>query len=137
MASDRINNAQRQAFVDLAKQVLNDRIQQTQCDLSYAQEVITENLMQELGVNRLDKEIHALEQQIKALRKQKEGLGFVAHQASPLEGSQAKLQLDASLATLREEIDHLRDQRVELIAKLWATTSIGEAQSLLKQIREL
>jgi len=134
---DRISNPQRKALVSLAVEVLDRMIQQARDESGHVVAQIRAQVREELGIETIDNQIEAMENQIAILRRKKEQLGFGKYQDMLLPGSEAKRLVDERSGSACEKIRELQDMKTEAISGIWAANTLAQALSILNNIRGL
>jgi len=138
MNNHRINNLQRKVFANLATETLDQKIEDARDEAGELVAAITSQVKRELGVETLDNEIKALESQVETLKAQRESMGFPRYANNPIApGSQAKKLIDSRTSAASERIVALKEKRTEVIARIWASTTLDEAMALLNEVRAL
>ena len=135
--NDRVNNTQRKALVTLAVEVLERKVQQARDESGDLVAQIRMQVKKELGVETIDNQIEAMENQIAILKKKKEQLGFSKYQNALLPGSKAKMLVDERASVGSEKIRELEDMRTETISGIWTSTTLTQALSILNNVRGL
>jgi len=75
--NNKINNTQRKVFANLAEDLFEKKQSRARTEyINFRAEVI-EQVRQELGVTKIEKQIKELENQLSALRERKSALGFM------------------------------------------------------------
>ena len=133
----KINNSQRKNLAKLAVELLDRKIQRARDESGDIVAQIREQVRQELGIDTIDNQIEAMENQIAILRRKKEQLGFGKYQDMLLPGSEAKRLVDERSGSACEKIRELQDMKTEAISGIWAANTLPQALSILNNIRGL
>ena len=132
----KINNSQRKAFVSLAVDVLDKKIQRARDESGDVVAQIREQVRQELGIDTIDNQIEAMENQIAILQRKKEQLGFGKYHEAPMPGSEAKKLVDERSGSASEKVKELEDMKTEAISGIWAASTLSQALSILEDIKQ-
>ena len=135
--NDRLNNSQRKALVSLAVEVLERKIQQARDESGDVVAQIRDQVRQELGIDTIDNQIEAMENQIAILQKKKEQLGFGKYRDALLPGSEAKKLVDQRSGSACEKVSELEDMKTEAISGIWTANKLSQALSILNNARGL
>jgi len=116
--------------------VLDKKLQQARDESDDLVAQIRMRVRKELGIDAIDSQITAMENQIAMLKKKKEQLGFSIYQNSLLPGSQAKMLVDERTSVACERIRELEDEKTEIISGVWTSTTLSQALSILESAKE-
>ena len=133
----KINNTQRAALVKLAVEVLDRKIQQARDESGELVAQIRMQVREELGIETIDNQIEALENQMVILKKKREQLGFGTYRDELIPGSQAKMLVDQRARTASERIKGLEDNKTEIISGIWTSTTLSQALAILESVKSL
>ena len=133
----KINNSQRKALVSLAVGVLDKKIQRARDESGDVVAQIREQVREELGIETIDNQIEAMENQIAILQRKKEQLGFGKYRDALLPGSEAKKLVDERSGNACEKVSELEDMKTEAISGIWTASTLSQALSILKNARGL
>ena len=134
----RINNSQRNILSKLAVEVLGKKILQARDESGNLVAEIKAKVKEELGVIAMDMEIADMEKKIAALQKKKEEIGFSKYNNDTLiYGSKAKMIVDKRTENASEKIKQLEDKKTEAISRIWTSTTMQEALSVLEEARNI
>jgi len=134
----KINNTQRRILANLAIEVLNSKVQQARDESGNLVAEIRAKVKEELGVIAMDMEIDTMQKQIETLLKKKEEIGFSKYNSDTLiHGSQAKMLIDKRTSTASEKVKHLEDKKTEVTSRIWTSTTVTEALSILEEARNV
>ena len=132
----RINNSQRDILSKLAVEVLGKKILHARDESGNLTAEIKAKVKEELGVIAMDMEIADMEKKIAALQKKKEEIGFSKYNNDTLiYGSKAKMIVDKRTENASEKIKQLEDKKTEAISRIWTSTTMQEALSVLDEAR--
>lgn len=132
----KVNNSQRNVLSKLAVDVLDKKILRARDESGNLTAEIKAKVKEELGVAAMDMEIADMEKKISALQKKKEEIGFSKYNNDTLiYGSKAKMIVDKRTENASEKIRHLEDKKTEAISRIWTSTTMQEALSVLEEAR--
>jgi len=132
MLNDRINNAQRKALVGVVSEVMEKKIQEAKDAEGELTSEITESVKAEIGIDTLNNQIDALENQITTLKEKRKQLG-VNDFGRLIEGSKAKALVDKRLEG-SISIHSLEMEKARIISSIWTATSFSEAKELVESV---
>ena len=133
----RINNTQRKVLAKLAVEALDKKVQQARDESGELVAQIRNQVREELGVVAIDMEIQSMEERIKVLMKKREELGFDKYQDRLLPGSQARTLVDKRTSTACKRVNELEEEKTGAISRIWTSTTMSEALSVLDEVKEL
>ena len=134
----KVNNSQRNVLSKLAVEVLDKKILRAKDESGNLVAEIRAKVKEELGVAAMDIEIADMEKKISALQKKKEEIGFSKYNNDTLiYGSQAKMIVDKRTENASEKIKQLEDKKTEAISRIWTSTTMQEALSVLDEARNI
>ena len=133
----KINNTQRKALVTLAVEVLERKVQQARDESGDIVAQIRMQVREELGIETIDNQIEAMENQIDILKKKREQIGFGKYRDELLPGSRAKMLVDERARTASEKIRQLEDKKTETISGIWTSTTLSQAIGILESVKKL
>lgn len=132
----KVNNSQRGVLSKLAVEVLDKKILRARDESGNLTAEIKAKVKEELGVIAMDMEIADMEKKIAALQKKKEEIGFSKYNNDTLiYGSKAKMIVDKRTENASEKIRQLEDKKTEAISRIWTSTTMQEALSVLEDAR--
>ena len=132
----RINDSQRKILAKLAVDLLDKKIQRARDESGDVVAQIREQVRQELGIDTIDNQIEAMENQIAILQRKKEQLGFGKYRDALLPGSEAKKLVDQRSGSACEKIKELEDMKTEAISGIWTASAMSQALSILENIKQ-
>jgi len=132
----RINNAQRHTLANLAVEVLSQKVQQAKDESGERIAEIREQIRRELGVDAIEAEIESMEAKIQILKKKKEELGFGQYKTI-MDGSKAKMLLDQRTSSASEKVKLLEEKKTDAVSRIWTSTTMSEALSILEEARNI
>jgi len=130
--NNKITNAQRKALVGVVSEVMERKIESAKDSLGELTEKITQNVRRELGVDTIDNQIDALNNQIETLIANKKKLGFNNYDQL-MKGSQAKALVDKRLED-NLSIKSLYHEKDRIISSIWTAENLSEAKQLVKSV---
>jgi len=134
----KVNNSQRKILANLAVDVLDKKVQRARDESGDLVAQIKGKVKEELGVAAMDIEIADMEKKISTLQKKKEEIGFSKYNNDTLiYGSQAKMIVDKRTENASEKIKNLEDKKTEVISRIWTSTTMQEALSILEEARNI
>ena len=132
----RINNSQRNVLSKLAVEVLGKKILHARDESGNLTAEIKAKVKEELGVIAMDMEIADMEKKIAALQKKKEEIGFSKYNNDTLiYGSKAKMLVDQRASSANEKVRSLEDKKTDVVSRIWTSTTMAEALSLLDEVK--
>ena len=132
----KINNSQRKILSQLAVELLDKKIQRAKDESGDLVAQIKGKVKEELGVVAMDIEIADMEKKISALQKQKEEIGFSKYNNDTLiYGSKAKMLVDQRTSSASEKVKSLEEKKTDMVSKIWTSTTMAEALSLLDEVK--
>jgi len=132
----RINNTQRKVLSALAVELLDKKIQRARDESGDLVAQIRAKVKEELGVAAMDIEIADMEKKIAALQKKREEIGFSKYNNDTLiHGSKAKMLVDQRASVANEKVKSLEDKKTDMVSKIWTSTTMSEALSLLDEVK--
>jgi hypothetical protein len=132
----KINNTQRKVLSTLAVELLDKKIQRAKDESGDLVAQIKGKVKEELGVAAMDIEIADMEKKISALQKQKEEIGFSKYNNDTLiYGSKAKMLVDQRTSSASEKVKSLEEKKTDMVSKIWTSTTMAEALSLLDEVK--
>ena len=131
----KINNTQRKVLSQLAVELLDKKIQHARDESGDLVAEIREQIRRELGVDAIEMEIESMEAKIGILRKKREELGFGQYKDSIIHGSKAKMLLDQRTSSASERVNSLEEKKTDMVSKIWTSTTMSEALSLLDEVK--
>ena len=132
----KINNTQRKILSQLAVELLDKKIQRARDESGDLVAQIKCKVREELGITAMDIEIETMQKQIEALQKKKEEIGFSKYNNDTLiHGSKAKMLVDQRASSANEKVRSLEDKKTEVVSKIWTSTTMAEALSLLDEVK--
>ena len=132
----KINNSQRNVLSKLAVEILDKKILHAKDESGNLVAEIKARVKEELGVAAMDMEIADMEKKISALQKKKEEIGFSKYNNDTLiYGSKAKMIVDKRTENASEKIKNLEDKKTEAISRIWTSTTMQSALSVLEEAR--
>ena len=135
--NDRVNNTQRRELVKLMVGALDRKIQQARDESGELVAQIKEQVREELGIETIDNQIQAMENQIAILKKKREQLGFSPYRDSLLPGSQARMLVDERSSSACEKVRKLEDVKMDSISGVWTASTMTQALSIFNNVRGL
>jgi len=132
----KINNTQRKVLAALALELLDKKIQRARDESGELIAEIRAKVKEELGVAAMDIEIADMEKKIAALQKKREEIGFSKYNNDTLiYGSKAKILVDKRTSTASQKVKSLEDKKTEVVSRIWTSTTMAEALSLLDEVK--
>jgi uncharacterized hydantoinase/oxoprolinase family protein len=132
----KINNTQRRILSQLAVELLDKKIQRARDESGDLVAQIRCKVREELGITAMDMEIEAMQKQIETLQKKKEEIGFSKYNNDTLiYGSKAKMLVDQRASVANEKVKSLEDKKTDMVSKIWTSTTMAEALSLLDEVK--
>lgn len=132
----KVNNSQRNVLSKLAVEVLDKKILRAKDESGNLTAEIKAKVKEELGVAAMDMEIADMEKKIATLQKKKEEIGFSKYNNDTLiYGSKAKMIVDKRTESSSEKIRQLEDKKTEAVSRIWTSTTMQEALSVLEEAR--
>ena len=132
----KINNSQRNVLSRLAVEVLDKKILRAKDESGNLTAEIKAKVKEELGVAAMEIEIADMEKKIATLQKKREEIGFSKYNNDTLiYGSKAKMIVDKRTENASEKIRQLEDKKTEAISRIWTSTTMQEALSVLEEAR--
>ena len=135
--NDRVNNTQRRELVKLMVGALDRKIQQARDESGELVAQIKEQVREELGIETIDNQIQAMENQIAILKKKREQLGFSPYRDSLLPGSQARMLVDERSSSACEKVRELENMKMDSISGIWTASTMTQALSIFNNVRGL
>jgi len=133
----RISDSQRKVLANLAVEILNGKVQQARDESGDLVAQIKAKVKEELGIAAMDIEIETMQNQIEALQKKREELGFSKYNDGLLPGSQAKMLVDKRTGTACEKVKQLEDMKTTAISRIWTATTMASALEVLEEAKRL
>ena len=124
-------------LANLAVEILNGKVQQARDESGDLVAQIKAKVKEELGIAAMDIEIETMQNQIEALQKKREELGFSKYNDGLLPGSQAKMLVDKRTGTACEKVKQLEDMKTTAISRIWTATTMASALEVLEEAKRL
>jgi hypothetical protein len=132
----KINNSQRKVLSTLAVELLDKKIQRARDESGDLVAQIKNKVREELGITAMDMEMETMQKQIEALQKKKEEIGFSKYNNDTLiYGSKAKMLVDQRTSTASEKVKSLEEKKIEMVSRIWTSTTMTEALALLDEVK--
>jgi len=97
---------------------------------------IKNKVREELGITAMDMEMETMQKQTEALQKKKEEIGFSKYNNDTLiYGSKAKMLVDQRTSTASEKVKSLEEKKIEMVSRIWTSTTMAEALALLDEVK--